>query len=146
MQWFINIIKEWVLAQDYPSTALMMARIEWAPKFFDRGDPAAYDFTTVDFTADSAWHELDLSGIVPAGPKGVCINIHAVNIAISKRAWFRRHGNVNNKNCSCIAAQVANNIIAFDIVVPVSTDRKIDYLLQEGLWTTFDFIVKGWWF
>ena len=54
MQWLIDIIKEWIIAQGYLTKG-----------YVKRDDPVNADFAMGDFTKDGTWHDLDLSSIVP---------------------------------------------------------------------------------
>jgi len=42
-------------------------------KFFAKPDQQSYDFELEDFTRDYQYHDLDLSGIIPAGTKAVLL-------------------------------------------------------------------------
>ena len=135
MQWLIDLIKEWIIAQGYLTHG-----------FVDRGDPAARDFVTGDFTTDGNWHDLDLSGIIPAGAKGICFICYIKDDLAAVFIDFRKKGNVNEENKSTIRSEAAGLWRYEDLTCAVSTDRKIEY---KSTVTTFDFIrmtVKNWWF
>lgn len=114
--------------------------------FIDRGDTADDDFTVGDFTKDGNWHELDLSGIVPAGAKSVLFKFFYMSTGASNICIFRTLGNTNDSNVSVAATQVANVLHSLDIVIPLDADRKIEYQFQSGTWLVAVFTVKGWWF
>ncbi|MCK5616901.1 hypothetical protein KAR91_84345 [Candidatus Pacearchaeota archaeon] len=114
--------------------------------FVDRGDPAAADFAIGDLTKDGAYHDLDLSGIVPAGAKSVSLSVIGVNAFVNKFASFRTDGNANEFNISLLAVTVALVLNAGDIVVPVTGTHIIEYNLTAGGWVFFAITVKGWWF
>jgi hypothetical protein len=113
--------------------------------FTDRGDPGAYDKTVGDFTKDYAWHDWDLSGIVPAGAKAVVIDM--VVLVSSGTGWvdLRRDGNANAYNISRLCAPAINYYAAGDMVVALSDDRKIEYRINTATWTELNAVVKGWW-
>lgn len=134
MQWLIDIIQEWIIEQGYMVSS-----------FVNRGDPAAVDFNAGDFTQDFAWHELDLSGIIPANAKAVLIGITMINTATGRPLLFRSTGNSNVSNISSQYSQVAGINISCDMVIPINTAQKIDYLAHPAGWTSIEFIVKGWW-
>lgn len=113
--------------------------------FVDRGDPAAADYVLGDFTRDNTWYELDLSGIVPANAKAVSVTLLMASPILGKQAFFRKHGNANARNVSVAYTQVNNVRVGHDLVIPVDTDRKIDYLFQAGF-NFINFTVKGWWY
>jgi len=135
IEWLIDIIKEWVGAQGFLQTG-----------FVDRGDPAAYDFTSTAFTKDSAWHELDLSGIIPTNVKAVAVSIVVSNTTAGKLFRLRTNGNANTMNNAIINTQVALLFYGSDLIVAPDANRKIEYFATSAGWLTINFTVKGWWF
>lgn len=130
MQWLIDMVIE---------------AIGVPPTFIDRGDPITVDFDKADFTLDDAWHELDLSGIVPEGATGIAFTVTVFNTAVGKFVRFRRAGNIREKNITEIGTQVANLFYGNDGVVSVNTDRKIEYKMSGAGWIVINMTVKGWW-
>lgn len=130
MQWFIDLVKELIHGQ---------------LGYFDRGDPASQDFTKTDFTLDLAWHELDLSGIVPVGTKAVSLIVMIRSGTLYKQIQLRKAGNVNAIARGVSVVFGANVTIFQDIVCSVSADRKIEYLCSTEPVTTLNISVKGWW-
>lgn len=135
MQWLIDLIKEWIIAQGYLTTS-----------YVDRGDPAADDFTAIDFTRDGTWYTLDLSGIIPANVKAVSLSFITLSGLAGKRARFRTLGNANEFNISLVGIQVANMLIGHDLIIAPDADGKIEYKLDAGGWAIVTLNVKGWWF
>lgn len=118
-----------------------------APTIFtDRGDPAAADWTKDTLTADGAFHDLDLSSIVPAGAKAVLISITVKDDAAGSRVLLRKNGNSNSWNVGVATTQVANLRHFEDVVIPCDTNRVIEYELTNTVWTEIYFLIKGWWF
>jgi len=134
MQWLIKLIAEKVIAE-----------IGIPPCFIDRGDPTIWDYTKAHFTTDGAWHEFDLSAIVPAGAVAVLFLLRIQDDATDSYYCFRRNGNTRTYNCSRGGTWVANVFGYADHVCPLSSDRKIDYLFKNVVFTNIDFVVKGWW-
>lgn len=134
MQWLTDIIVERVINE-----------IGIPPVFIDRGDPAAPDFTEPNFTQDFAWHDLDLSGIVPDGAQGVLLGINVASLTVAKLIEFRKDGNSNTFNVSSIITQVASTAITADLSCPISSDRKLEYRVHTVLWHILNLTVKGWW-
>lgn len=135
MQWLIDIIKEWIIAQGYLTTS-----------FIDRGDPVIWDYGTGDFTPDDAWHELDLSSLVPEGAKEVSLRVVIEHSAVDKVLYFRKHGNVASNNIGGARTQVSMVIFEADTNVALDENRKIDYHLNSPAWIIVHLTVKGWWF
>ncbi|GAI72105.1 unnamed protein product, partial [marine sediment metagenome] len=49
--------------------------LEW----HDRDEQAGYDYSVNDFTRDTAWHDLDISGIVGVGKRLVLCKLRMKN-------------------------------------------------------------------
>lgn len=130
MQWLINILSE--LFSD-------------RHRYFDRGDPAAYDFETGDFIKDSMWYDLDLSGIVPSTAVCVLMSVKIRRNAIGKFFDLRLNGNANNIAVTEIVTQVANLTIRQDALCSIGSDGLIEYRAQAGVWLEIFIVVKGWW-
>ncbi|HUS81521.1 MAG TPA: hypothetical protein VM283_09660, partial [Armatimonadota bacterium] len=111
--------------------------------FYDRGDPAAADWANSDLAWDTAWHDLDLSGIVPAGCTAVLLRIeYVISGGTALALWFRREGNSNDVNS---ARAVATDDAGFEFVVGVS-GQKINYrALTHNVADTVNITVAGWW-
>ena len=113
--------------------------------YVDRGDPAAWDFTIVDFTTDNTWRTLDLSGIVPVGAVAVHMMIYIRDNAANSELLFRKNGNTNLHNAGRINTQVANIDIRQDIIVACDANRVIEYKGAPAGFTFIYVIVRGWW-
>ena len=115
------------------------------PHFNDRGDPATVDFDLGDLTEDGAWHDLDLSGIVPANTKAVVLRIRYTSSGVGEAISLRKNGNTNSLNVGEISTTVANVGAYGDKTVAVDGDRKIEYKLSSPATTAVLIVVKGWW-
>lgn len=135
MQWLIDIIKEWVIAQGYLTDG-----------FVNRGDPAVVDYVTGDLIKDNAWHDLDLSAIVPENVKGVALYVSILELHIGTSVRFRKKGNTNPANVSRIYNQVAFEPNATDMTVPCDENRKIQYFASNVDFVILNITVKGWWY
>lgn len=125
---------------------------EWAdgrflqpPIFVDRGDPAAVDFAVGDLTKDGAWHDLDLSGIIPAGASGVLLRVLISANALHKIVFIRKKGNANDENSFLAITGAAGVLLANDGVVPLPASRILEYNITVAVWVTLNFTVAGWW-
>ncbi|MCJ7777741.1 MAG: hypothetical protein MUP16_05450 [Sedimentisphaerales bacterium] len=112
--------------------------------FVDRGDPAAFDFTVVNFTCDNEWHELDLSAIVPAEATAVILKLQLKTAAVAKYIYFRKNGNVNPYNSSFLATQVTNLWVGNDLIIALDTNKKVSYIATAYAWTAINVTVAGW--
>lgn len=136
MSWeaIIDQMIEWVQAQGYLTTG-----------FVDRGDPASFDFDFTSFIYDGAFHDLDLSGIIPSNAKAVLFSLRTTHTGVGQWGWFRKKGNANPWNVSATYSQVASVQLANDLVCPVGPDGKLEYLFFPGVIVPVYFTVKGWW-
>lgn len=168
LEWLIDMMKEWVIAQAYATItqvgssiglaiAYLMGQIvdlkTWVQNqnylttsFIDRGDPAAKDFTRADFTTDNAWHDRDLSAIVPANAKGVCMRVAIKADVINAYFYLKEKGNVIDANIVSRRTLVANVAHEMSAVCALDENRKIEYKAKNVTWQTMDITVKNWWF
>ena len=130
MQWIIDMILE-------------LAREQIG--YFYRGDNTPNDFAIGDLVLDGAWHELDLSGIVPENAKCVNLKVNIRDIAINKRFDVRAKGQVNLQNVLSLWTQTANVRLGGVFPVNISSDRVIEYRAQVAAWTLVFLNVNGWW-
>ena len=110
----------------------------------DRGDPAAADFGTGDFTIDGAYHDLDLSGIIPSTAKSVVLLVYAKDDVISDAGgvYFRKNGNTNSAVVPWVNPQVADITIRAQLIVACDTSQKIEYLVTTSL-TALNVTITG---
>lgn len=126
--------------------ATVKARLDaMLPHFHDRGDPVGWDFDVDDLTTDGAYHDLDLSGIVPAGAKLVLIRVLMVDDAVSSIFKVRKNGNTNDINTRMLLTQIANIVIDDGLMVQCDTNRVIEYWASNLVWSAIFLAVRGWW-
>lgn len=114
-------------------------------KHFDRGDLAAADFVKTDLTADGAFHELDLSGIIPPHTKRVIIYVIGATTAVNSNILFRTKGCDSWFNIARIYFNHAGWGEAQRIELSVSEDLMIEYLIPNGVaLNTMDISVCCW--
>jgi len=114
--------------------------------YVDRGDPAAWDYQLANLTTDGAWHDLDLHTLVPAEAVAVKLLVRILDNAASSVITFRKKGNVNTYNAAFVRTQVANINIEGDLLASCSTDRIIQYLATNTVFTGIYILVRGWFF
>lgn len=113
--------------------------------FVDRGDPAVYDYDKDDLTKDGAWHDLNLSAIVPAGAKAVFIIGHVEGNGIDWTIMFRKKDNVNEINHGGMETIRANVERHRSSIVALNVNRVIQYKADNQAWATLNLAVRGWW-
>jgi len=110
----------------------------------DRGDPAASDWDETGLTADSAWHDLDLSSIVGAGARLVLLRVVLLTGAgENANMYFRENGNSNEINVSAVLEESDNQ--ARDVWVQTDASGVIEYKLTKTGTPAIDVTVGGWW-
>ncbi len=135
MQWLIDIVKKWIIAQGYLTSG-----------YVDRGDPAAYDFETEDFIQIGEWQTFDLSATVPEGAKAVLLMFLAIPVGVGRFIQFRRLGNSEIKVIAKTISVVTG--VEFDamLVVAVDDDRKIECRTSAAAFDVISVSICGWWF
>ena len=111
----------------------------------DRGDPAAADFTQATLTVDGAWHDLDLSGIVPVGAKTVLLRLSIDDNAINHVIGVAEQSVSNFVNIYTLRTTVANVFNQGDCIVALNGNRKVQYVITAAT-NTIVITVAGWWF
>jgi len=134
MQWLIDLIQAWVQSQGYLTES-----------FIDRGDPRFADWGEGDFTHDNAWHDLDLSGIVPVGAKCVLIRVWASSFWITSYFDLRMKGNSWNQNSSVAQMQVSGQTYCKDMTCALNGQQVIQYRSNSPGWNFLNTTVRGWW-
>jgi hypothetical protein len=129
--------KQWEPWGDLPSNTIQT--------FTDRGNPANPDWTQLTITQDAAYHDLDLSGIVPIGTKAVLLTVGILSTSANRLLRFRKKGNSNNINITETRTQVANQAIYALVVVGVDENRLIEYYASNAAFTGINVTVSGWW-
>jgi len=140
MQWFIDTLYD--LCKNYIDAYL--ATHPALGNFVDRGDNAAWDFTVLDFIYDNAWHDLDLSSIVPAGATWVLLKTNLESLSAEKKFDMRMKGNTNVYNTVAIWTPFANVRIGGAFLVPCNANRIVEYRADFPIWTILNINVNGW--
>jgi len=129
-----------------PWGPILSTDIGKAPVFVDRGDPAVYDYDKEDLTIDGAWHDMNLSTIVPEKAKAVFLVAHLMGNDIDWAIMFRKKGNVNEVVHGGMETIRANVERHRSSIVALDNNRVIQYKADNEPWATLSLAVKGWWF
>lgn len=113
--------------------------------YVDRGDPATLDFITADFTKDGAWHDFDLSALIPATAAAVLLDINYDNAAANRNIMLRKKGNTNNINHFEVHTRVAAQDDHALAIVSPNANRVIEYNVSAAGWNKLELSVRGWW-
>ena len=114
-----------------------------AIKYVDRGDPASWDFTINDLTADQTWRDLDLSDIVPDDVELIHLRVR-LRVPSLAAIYFRKKGNAGGINTIVAKVQVANVYYDGGGFVVCDPDKIVQYLASNVPWTVIDIAVRGW--
>lgn len=108
-------------------------------------EPNAWDKTLVDFTTDGAWkvNGLDLSAIVPAGAVAVNLVVNILDDAANSNLNIRSDAG-KGINSMSRTTQVANISIDGTGIIGIESDRLLDYVATNLVWTGINLAVLGW--
>lgn len=112
--------------------------------WYDRGDVAAYDYTAGTLTADGAWHDLDISGIVGIGRRKVLFQGFLEDNAGGKKMLMRTKGNTNEINVASAITQVAAKQCDRNVFVYTDVNGIIQYKIEVATWASIDVVIRGW--
>ena len=113
-----------------------------APHFVPRGDLAGVDYAV--FTADGAYHDLDLSAIVPAGAIAVYLRIIISDNATGSLFKVRKNGNTNEEDAIKFRTQVINLNNDLYGIVECDSNRIIEYQATNTTWSSINIAIIGW--
>jgi hypothetical protein len=116
----------------------------FSDKLIDRGDFSAYDFDEGDLTTDFTWYDLDLSSIVPAGTTFVYLRLYLYDDTAGAHVAFRKNGATGTHNLQILRTQVVNKDTEGYFLVPVDTNRVIEYRGADLIFTSIGIAVLGW--
>lgn len=130
MQWLIEII-----------AARVGETIGWRR----REQFANPDFQLGDMIRDNAWHDLDLSAIVPDGAGCIAFEVRLRAAIGGKALRLRRKGNTTEHPRSMESSYAGNINNWSDMSVSCNAGRVIQYRMSGDPWSNFELSVKGWW-
>lgn len=106
---------------------------------------AAWDFVIGNFTTDGTYkiNGLDLSGIVPAGAVAVCLRVETLDDAADS-LFLIRHSAANDTTQMRATTQAANVNFDANAVLPIDTDRMMDYYGENLAFVSINVAVLGW--
>lgn len=108
----------------------------------DRGDPSSIDFNTL--TDDGAWHDLDLSAIVPVGYRMVLLRFIGGSTRSGAQFYVRKNGATNNINADSVETNGVE-AIRCSFLVACDANRVIEYWATEDGWTVMALTVAAYW-
>jgi hypothetical protein len=112
-------------------------------KYVRRKDPATYDATQATLTLDAAWHDLDLSSIIPKNAKLVHFRLRVANAATGKHVKLRANGETLEYaivDGSIIVVNLAHELTA----ILECNGQAIEYKADAVAWASIGFVVLGW--
>lgn len=113
-------------------------------QFIGRGDPAVYDFTLTDFTTNDAYHDLDLSAIIPKGTKLVLLRVVLIADAGYRSFHLRTNGQSNEINRAYCRTVTGGSGASADLYVVPDANGVIEYKASNITWTNIDICIAGW--
>lgn len=107
-------------------------------------DPVAWEFELTGLIEDDAWHDLDLSALLPPSAVSVIMSIEFAASSAGVDIKFRKNGLSNVFDSQQLRNQVANIIIKTQMVVNCDTSRVIEYILDSPNTTIVNIAITGW--
>jgi hypothetical protein len=136
---------EHVLTKDTGSGNAVWKEPALTGQFVDRGDPASNDFDVGDFTTDAAFHDLDLSNIVPSNAVAVVLKIViSSSDTAGASVLVRKNGNANTPVGASARTQVIGVPMDQNVIVACDTSQVVEYRAADVTWTLLRITVQGW--
>ncbi len=112
--------------------------------FTDRGNVASADFSAGDLTKDGAWHDLDLSGIIPAGTKLVMLRVQIIALATVGVMKVKTKGNAQDVNVDIASMETNGFPENTTLLVVPDADGIVEYWMTNVTYITVLVTVAGW--
>ena len=112
--------------------------------FTDRGNVASADFSAGDLTKDGAWHDLDLSGIIPAGTKRVMLRVQIIALATIGVMKVKTKGNAQDVNVDIASMETNGFPENTTLLVVPDADGIVEYWMTNVTYITVLVTVAGW--
>lgn len=114
-------------------------------RYVDRGDLAADDWATTDFTLDGDWHDLDLSSIIPKNTSLVLFRLVFRDTEPYPYMSFRTKGNTHDVNIGVVWEHFENKYYDATIFVKPNSDGLVQYKTTATSSNNLFLSVGGWW-
>ncbi|MBA7632831.1 hypothetical protein ES703_40386 [subsurface metagenome] len=114
------------------------------PSYVDRGQALDFDFLHSDFTYDGQIHDLDLSGIVPAGAVAVVLSLRIASPTTDMFFFIFKKSNGNIYNSFSTYNQVFNKFVSHTGTVGIDPDRVLSYKAPTMPINVLTLVVCGW--
>jgi len=121
----------------------MMISRKGGLSYVQRAEQAAYDYDQTTLTKDGAWHDLDLSAIVPTSAKLVLLRVGASYTAPGNYFRIGKQGDTNSFSVVNVATQLSNIINEQTALVPL-VNGKIRYYCSAVSFSLLRLLVLGW--
>lgn len=104
----------------------------------------AFDVSESSITTNGAWHDLDLSSIVPSDAKIIVISGFIQDDNTSQRFSVRQNGSTLDDTVRAQWTQAINVPIGFTFIVPCDANQIIEYNGSSATFTHIRLVVLGW--
>jgi len=102
-----------------------------------------YDKAIGDWTRDGAWHDWDLSSILPVGAKKVQIFVRAVTSGADILISFQKKGETGAVSSQQRYIDTNHTDCYFGYMVDVDANREIQYRVSAGAMTNLWAAIQG---
>ncbi|KKL94701.1 hypothetical protein LCGC14_1862020 [marine sediment metagenome] len=110
----------------------------------NRGNVTDPDWQSVDLTKDDAYHDLDLSGIVPVGTTFVQIIIQFLGFDTTLYLSLKEKDYISAELGHHLSQRVAGTPYMAEVWLGVNADRVIEYKSKNALWLDLQITVAAW--
>lgn len=115
------------------------------PVLTDRGEYNSWDYQIGDLTCNSLFHDMDLSAIVGAAARLVCIRLQWASNNDGDSFEFRTKYGASVKNEAARRTQGSPATQEADIYVITDPDGIVEYSFLTGAFTTVRICIRHWW-
>ena len=103
-----------------------------------------YDYEHTDLDTDAAWHDLDLTGIIPVEAKVVFIHVKLRAATVGSFIGFKPAGDSAHYGQMQAHINVANKDIHGYFTIPLRGTGIVQYQASNVTWTFLRTIITGW--
>jgi len=113
-------------------------------QYYDRGDPAAWDYEPGDFTTDNTYRDLDLSGISVVGTNRALVYMRfAFKGTVGATIRLRQNGNINDFNTYRGQFRTVGDTVHDYPWVYTDENGVIEYKISNSSWTNLNMLIMG---
>ncbi len=114
-----------------------------AMKYKERAD-VDWDLREGSMICDGAWHDWDISGIVPANATHVQVKLYVYDNLVDRNLYVRTKGRTEASSSVMVGTQAANIPTFICGIIKIGTDTKLEYCATNDTFTEIRAVIMGW--